>query len=67
MTSGVAGNGREGRWYVEVEEEIESEESTLIIQDPLTYEEIRFPRVKNIVEDIDNLIKALTQAKTDVK
>lgn len=73
MKYGVAGNGRSGRWYVEVETQCEewgrTEEYVLQIEAangfPL-HDEIRFAPIYDAVADIDHLIAALQQARQDL-
>lgn len=58
---GVAGNGRAGRWYVEIEEEIDTEQKTLIVELP----NVDFQIVLTGEQDLRDLISALEQARQD--
>ena len=65
MELGLAGNGRAGNWYVEAEEELETEKLTLIIQHPNVKDEVRIP-LRDDSEEINSLIDALVQLKADL-
>ena len=63
---GMTANGKQGRWYVEVEEYMDDEEFVLIIAPFGGADERRFPPVTDAVKDIDDLINALQQARKDL-
>ena len=66
MSHGVAGNGRAGDWYVEVEEEIATESHTLLIEHPShPDDQIKIP-LKNAQKDLADLIAALQQTQRDL-
>ena len=62
---GVAGNGRKGRWYVEVDEDLETAQQFLLITDPDSGEEIEVGTVEN-PNDLNDLIDAIRQARDDL-
>ena len=61
---GMVGNGRSGAWYVEIEENLETEKQTLLIDHP--FDQIEIP-LDNTIQDISDLISALQQLKQDLE
>ena len=61
---GMVGNGRSGAWYVEIEENLETEKQTLLIDHP--FDQIEIP-LDNTIQDINDLISALQQLKQDLE